>query len=431
MTGGTGAAASELGLFVVWSNARTEQERIVRHAQKLFDVRRAYEIHWTRELISENCARLYQGSPGPPFRTFLHERTDEGPILLVTALDGSPRRELRVTSKGPAHVNAKFLDAAQEFRAWTGAGLRAHASASAAEAARDLMLLLGTDPKTHLKENPHPWNGCIEKIHRDLTGARGWSSSAQLFHALNHTVRYVVLRNFEGFPHSLQVGSHEDVDLLTDDYFDLIRIMNARPRFKWLPPWGGNFWVEISGENTLFDLRFVGDRYYHPKWAREILDRRVWNEGGFFSPSEQDYFESLAYHAVVHKDSLSVEYRQRLATMASSLGLSGWEAAALEDPARVKSLLDGILQRRGCGYCRPRDVNVFYNFETTGHHWPHLRRKLARLFHKALRVGYRVRHALSVRYWSARETVHHRTVWLTAARHLPQRDRVKHRLAQL
>jgi hypothetical protein len=419
MTGGAGAAAPELGLFVVRSSARTEQERILRHTQKLFDVRRVYQIHWSPELIPENCVRFYREGLGPPFRTLRQERRDEGPILLVTAVDSAPRYQPRVTPRGPARVNATFFDATQEFRAWTGGGSRVHGSSSAMEAARDLMLLLGTDPKTHLDENPHPWTGSIEEIHRDLSGAHGWSSPTELFYALNHTVRYIVLRNFEGLPQSLHVGSHEDVDLLTDDYRELIGVMNARPHRKCILSWGGPFWVKISGENMWFDLRFVGDRYYDPKWAREILFRRVWNNGGFYSPSSEDYFESLAYHAVVHKSELSAEYRQRLAAMASSLGRSGWEVSALEDPARVKALLDGILERRGSRYCRPRDVNVFYNFEATGHRWPHLRRKLAGLSRKALRAWYRARQPLRVRYWEARETLCHKAPWLTAVLRRP------------
>lgn len=420
MTGGTRAAAPELGLFLLWPSARIEQERILRHTQKFFDVHRVYEVHWTREFIPENCARFYRGSLVPPFSTFLQDRGGDGPMLLITAVDSSPRYERRVTPKGPAHVNATVFDAVQQFHAWTGGGSRVHASLSAAEAARDLMLLLGTDPHTHLQENPRPWNGRTEEIHRDLSGAHGWSSPTELFTALNHTVCYVVLRNFEALPQSLHVGSHEDVDLLTDDYAELIRVMNARPHAKCVPPWGGPFWVRISGENMWFDLRFVGDQYYDPRWARGILDRRVWHSGGFFSPGDEDYFESLAYHAVVHKQALSAEYRQRLAAMAGSLGRPGWEASGLEDPIRVKALLDGILHSRGCGYRKPRDVNVFYNFEATGHRLPHLRRKVAALFRKALRVGYRVRYPLSVRYSNAREVLRHRAPWLSAVLRLPR-----------
>jgi hypothetical protein len=148
----------------------------------------------------------------------------------------------------------------------------------------------------------------------------------------------------------------------------------------------------------------------------------VWNDGGFFSPSPRDYFETLAYHAVVHKSALSADYRQRLAEMARALGISGWDSPALEDPARVRTLLDGLLQRRGFGCRRPRDVNVFYNFEATGHRWPSLRRKLAALSRKARRLGYRMQRHLASRARAAAAIVH---------RTLPRPTAVSHRSGTL
>jgi len=402
MKRGSAVTASDLGLFLVWSNARGEDDQVLDRAQTLFEVRGVHAIHWTPELVEQNAVRFCRGRLDPHLRKLLQERGDGEPVYLITAVDGAPRHEAETTSNGAAPVNARFADLRRELRACMGGGSRVHAAVSPAEVGRDLMLLLGTDPATYLNENARSWNGRTTEIRRDLTGARGWGTPGELFHALNQAVRYVVMRNFEGLPHSLHVGSHEDVDLLTDDYPEMVAIMNARPNVRCIPRWGGPYWVKISGQDMWFDLRFVGDRYYDPPWARAILDRRVWNEAGFYAPCAEDYFETLAYHAVVHKPVLSADYRQRLATMASALGRSGWESAALEDPARVKALLDEILQRRGCGYQRPRDVNVFYNFEATGHRWPRLRRKLAGLGRKALRVGYRVQRAVGERQGTAR-----------------------------
>jgi hypothetical protein len=330
-------------------------------------------------------------------------------LLLVTAVDTATRHEPRTS----ASSKTAFGDATREFRAWTAAPASVHGSAATA-AARDLMLLLGTDPQTHLEQNPQPWDGRTEEVQRDLSGARGWATPTELFHALNHTVRYVVLRNFEQLPHCLHVGSHEDVDMLTGDYSEAIRVMNARPNVRCLPRWGGPHWVNISGEDMWFDVRFVGDRYYDPQWAADILERRVWNENGFYAPNPEDYFETLAYHAVVHKREFAADYRPRLAGMAAALGRPGWEASGLGDPARMKALLDDILRRRGYRYYRPRDVNVFYNFSATGHRLPHLRRKLAGFARKALRVAYRVGRPLGDRYGQMRDTLCAKAPWLNA-----------------
>ena len=155
--------------------------------------------------------------------------------------------------------------------------------------------------------------------------------------------------------------------------------------------------MPIAGKDMWFDLRFVGDRYFDPTWAGEILDRRVFQTAGFYAPSPVDYFESLAYHAVIHKPFLSDDYKERLAAMAGTLGRSGWERAGLDDSARVKALLDGILRERGFAYRRPLDVNVFYNFAAAGYRWPAARRKLAGVFRKAVRLGYRARRSLPKR----------------------------------
>jgi hypothetical protein len=416
MMRGCEATASNLGLFLVWSNAHGEDDRVLDRAQTLFEVRGVHAIHWTPQLFEQNAVRFCRGRLDPPLLKLFEERADGDPLYLISAVDGAPRYEPKTVSNGAAPVNARFVEVRRELRAWTGSDSRVHAAVSAAEVGRDLMLLLGTDPATYLRENASRWNGRITEIHRDLTGARGWDTPAELFHALNQAVRYVVMRNFEGLPGSLHVGSHEDVDILTDDYDEMIAVMNARPNVRCIPRWGGPYWVKISGQDMWFDVRFVGDHYYDPAWAGAILDRRVWNDGGFYSPCAEDYFESLAYHAVVHKPSLSADYRERLATMASALGRAGWEPAALEDPARVKALLDAILQQRGSRYRRPRDVNVFYNFEATGHRWPQLRRKLAGVGRKAVRVGYRVQRSLSGSRGAARAGEPQKPASQTAAR---------------
>jgi len=402
MTTDTGLAP-ELTVFAVPSPAMADRERTLEDLRILVDVRRVYQIRWTPELVASNVARFYRQRPRAAGPT----RAVDARLLVVTAVDRTPRAEPR-TGRRSAGASATLVAATQALRTSTAQAAAVRAS-TGPEAARDLMLLLGTDVRSHLDENRQPWDGRIDEVHRDLTGARGWTSASELFHALNHTVRWVVLRNFEQMPHCLHVGSHEDVDMLTDDYPETIRVMNARPNVRCLPRWGGPHWVDIGGQDMWFDVRFVGDGYYDPRWAAHILDRRVWNEHGFYAPNAEDYLETLAYHAVVHKRAFAADYRPRLAGMAAALERSGWDAAELADPRRMKALLDGILDRRGYRYCRPRDVNVFYNFAATGHRLPRVRRKLAGIARKALRVAYRLQQPLRERYWRTRDALGVRT----------------------
>ena len=363
----TGTVGPELGLVVVWTADQGARERVLDRARALSGVRRVHAVRWTPALVTSNCERFHRPALRPPA-----EGGVPAPLLVLT-------------------LDRTQSDAATELRARAGTAASVYESASGAAAARDLMLLLGVDPATQLAGGATPWVGRIEELHRDLTGANGWSSASELFHALNHTVRYVVLRNFEEMPESLHVDAHADVDVLTDDYPEMARILNARRHVRCIPRSGGPHWVPIAGTDLWFDLRFVGDDYYDPRWAQTLLDRRVWNAKGFFTPSAEDYFESLAYHTVVHKRAFAPDYGPRLAAMARAAGWSSEEAAALHDPARVKCEVDAVLARRGFRYCRPRDVNVFYNFEAIGYRWPRLRRKIAGLARKVQRVVHRLR----------------------------------------
>lgn len=373
------------GLVVLRPEARGQQIRILESLRARFDVHRVVEIEWSGELAARSWYRLTGES--------LRQGTPTS-LLLVSLVDASPAPGKNPKKDLPPETapNMNLTAAVAEATTWTGAPSSIRASASPAGARRDLMLLLGSDPATHLAGPRSTADGGtnVENLQRDLTGARGWATPAELFHTLNRTARYIVLRNFEDLPGSLHVGSHEDVDLLTDDYPDLARVMNARPNVRCIPHWGGPYWVNIAGQDMWFDLRFVGDHYYDPRWAQGLLDRREWNPQGFYAPSPADYFDSLAYHAIVHKDMFSPDYKVRLVAMARTLGRPGWEPAALEDPARVRVLLDRILKHGGYRYCRPRDVNVFYNFAATGHMLPQARRKLAGLARKAIRLVYRV-----------------------------------------
>ena len=167
MVGRNGSVTPELGLFVIRSGARGEQERIIGRIKTLFDVHRVYEIHWTRELVRENYARFYRGKLGQPVALSAEQTADESCMLLVLAVDGSPRYESRETPTGPASVNVNFFDAAEEFRAWTG-GEHIHSSLSADEAEEDeLTLVYANGLPVIKKEGPH--EGMVQFI-----GTEGW-----------------------------------------------------------------------------------------------------------------------------------------------------------------------------------------------------------------------------------------------------------------
>ncbi len=372
-----------LRLIVSWPDGRFEEDRILRTLEDRLVVRSVTEVEWTPSRMRENYLRFYGDHAPLPHGGGLESRKRHGPILVITATDPEPRYEERLTTSGPVVVSVNLFEAKDRFRALGDGDRWVHCADSVAHTTRDLMMLLGVDPATHLREHADPWQGVVPRVQRDIVGADGWDSLTQLFYALNHTVSYLVLRNFEHLPECAAFGSHDDVDLLTDRYRELIAVLHPRPLLKRVPRWGGRFFVRVAGETVIFDLRFVGDRYYDPRWARGVLERRIWCERGFFTPNADDYFETLAYHAIVQKRRFSEEYQQRLATMARAVGRPDWDEARLREPARAHALIHGLVQARGYTIAKPRDPTVFFNFAAAGSRRPELRRRMARA-HRAV-----------------------------------------------
>ena len=131
-----------LGLLLIWSSEQAVRERLLEHARTLVDVRRVQAVRWTPALVEANCARL----------TRLRAPAgggDPGPVLVVTTLTGPG-------GSRPAP------DPVAELRNRAGTAAQVHASLSRPAAARDLMLLLGSDPATHLASCPGPWDGRVD-----------------------------------------------------------------------------------------------------------------------------------------------------------------------------------------------------------------------------------------------------------------------------
>ena len=110
---------------------------------------------------------------------------------------------------------------------------------------------------------------------------------------------YVVLRNWENLPDSVEMGEHSDLDLLVYDFehwkevFPQAIQQHEYPRVRFRLP---------IGENYIYcDVRHLGDDYYPYDFERAILEEREWNPAGFFTPNATHHTLALAYHATHHK----------------------------------------------------------------------------------------------------------------------------------
>lgn len=347
----------EYHLFILWEAARNCEEKILADLEKTFEIIAVREVRWSAVRVAENFTRFY-GQKLPP-GSHKEEHCGKGPLLAVLVHDRAPLYENRRTSKGERQVNANTFDAKQRYREWTGGGHRVHATDNENETRHDFALLFSLSLGEFVASHSEKWDGQVEHLNCDLAGAEGWADLKQFFSILNETVRYAVLRNYEWLPDQFKTAEHGDIDLLVDSAEEIAFVANAQKVFP--EPFRIHYGVVIAGEEVRFDFRYVGDEYYDPKWERVMLATRQLNERGFYVLSDEHYFYSLFYHALIHKPKIAADYVEKLVGLAGRLKLPGVNGLTFSRPERGKRLLDVFLQLNDFGYRRPKDVSVHYN----------------------------------------------------------------------
>ncbi len=161
-------------------------------------------------------------------------------------------------------------------------------------------------------------------------------SVSQLLQYLNEIdFHYVVLRNWENLPESVELGDHSDLDFLVYDFNHWREVITeAKLEFP-LPR--VRFKIPIGDEYIYADVRSIGDGYYPADFQQAVLEHREWNPKGFWTPSPLHHRLALAYHAVHHKNSN---------TYANWLG-----------DVKVKDLLEA-LKASTIGWVPPTDKSV-------------------------------------------------------------------------
>lgn len=140
-----------------------------------------------------------------------------------------------------------------------------------------------------------------------------YSSIKDLFQLLNSRCCYLVLRNWDNiFDENIYGNSHEDIDILCDDLDSFVQLTNAKRIHQRTDR--DNFIVEVGELKVRFDVRYVGDDYYPTEWQKIMLQRRK-QQGDLYVMSEEDYYYSLAYHALLQKPNLSLEYKEKLSSL--------------------------------------------------------------------------------------------------------------------
>jgi predicted Ser/Thr protein kinase len=352
--------ASEYYSYIIWHNALENAEKIINHimAKPDMKVRQAWHINWSTDLFPENMSRFYGKNLPADSNKVSH--CGAGPFVLLLLEDLDPVFGYRHTSKGFDYLNTKLFDLKSESRHLTGGGHRIHTANTEAETRHDVILLLGKTLTQVVEELPDDeWQGDIQPVERNLSGARGWDNLEQLFSVLNECLNYVVLRNFDILPDQFYAGEHGDIDLLVEHFAEAMFLTNARNVFS--EDYRVHVAVNIAGDEVRFDFRFLGDNYYEPLWEKTILDKRVYNSKGFYHPDPINYFYTLLYHALIHKRQVAADYTEKLTAEAEKLGLENSNYELFSNRQHMLDLLNRFMLKNQYRYTRPDDKSVNFN----------------------------------------------------------------------
>ncbi|MBO4293438.1 MAG: hypothetical protein J5881_03515 [Clostridia bacterium] len=301
----------ELHLFIIWENGREKQKEILDDINKTFKILRVYEVEWDKELFPSNLSRFYGTNLPKGSRKEVHVGT--GKFILVVLKVANSVYETRMTSKGEKIVNVNMFDKKSQYRELTGGGDKVHGTNNEVETNHDLTLLLDKNIEDFLKENDTDWDGNIQEIKKDLFGCYKWNSVSDMFYALNNCINYAILRNYESLPEEIYQNDHNDIDIICESLEDAAYVLNANPVFE--EEYRVHYQTKVENRIAYFDLRHLGDNYYYENMEKNLLNNRIFNEKGFYTLNNYNYFYSLLYHALIHKEIFKDDYKKKLAEM--------------------------------------------------------------------------------------------------------------------
>ena len=148
---------------------------------------------------------------------------------------------------------------------------------------------------------------------------KNWNSILEMLSVLNEQSNYLIMRNFELFENNRLIKEHEDIDLLCDDINKTTSILHASAKNK---DDLIHYWISVCDQKISLDIRCIGDSYYDEAWEKNMLKNRRLYKESFYTMSEEDYYYSLIYHGLYHKDNLKQEYIERLQVLAKKLNFN-------------------------------------------------------------------------------------------------------------
>jgi len=291
----------EIHAVILWSNALPQRDRLVADLAEHVELVASYRVEWPPERFAENLVRLYGFQ--------LPERVDkvagggDQPFLLYVVRDPDPHYGARPRSWGLGPANTTMHDAKQRYRDWTGGGFRVHATIDAAEADRDLFLLLGRRASDFAEAAATAWDAEPRPISAEVVGAHGWESTDQLLSALDVTCAYVLL-------------AEEPLAILVGDRGRAEQLLSSRDQVE---------------------LHEPGDQALPAGWQRALLREWIVDERGRSIPTP-------AHRAMLELQRSLAQAREPSLDDAARATLPPGDVT---DPVFARALLDDFLRRNG------------------------------------------------------------------------------------
>ena len=344
----------EIHLFIIWSKAVYKKKDILSDISNKFSVLDIYNITWSENMFADNLSRFY--GQNLPKNSHKEQHCGNGTFTCIIVKDEKPIYDSRETSKGIRVVNTNLFDSKKLYRSWTDGGHKIHATDNINETRLQLMLLVKRSYDSYIESSSIT---LVEKeYNNDLIASNGWHSLIELFDVLNLTINYVILRNFESIEDEMN-SLHPDIDILTDDIYSTISILNAKKTSR--KKYRVQYNVLIDNQNINFDLRFQGDNYYDLNWQKDILLTRI-RESFYYRPSAVNYYYSLLYHALLHKPKLGPDYARRLLELREDTSVNPISINSM----KILSLLNNLrefINTKKYQFTYPSDYSVYWNYQ--------------------------------------------------------------------
>ena len=347
--------SNDYQLFIIWEYGRPYAEQILRDIAQRFTVLSVASVQWSDTYVLQNFNRLYKAIDDPHI-SGKADTMGRGEFLCIVVEDLAPEYHYRQTVSGNIElVNSAVVDLKRAARQLCD-GNYVHSSASPDEFFEQGVLLFGEALLQSIVAGQQPELALAQ----DLQGTAGWSSFSDLFNTLQYTSNYLVLRNFEYLPFDF-FANDNDIDALCDNAIDFITAANAKVLS--LTDGGAKLLVEVETKKVPVDLRFIGGRYYDPRWEQDMLQQRVKGKGNVYQPRLDHYFFSLLYHATLQKPYIKPIYIERFTSMAEKLQFDFFDISKVDNNKYIAELFKGFLTAQNYVYTKPEDPEVYINHQ--------------------------------------------------------------------